>query len=63
MRTRFLTLVGLALCASPLLGSGKSFLGQVPPKIQPEDFINRPERTEVSDYQGELLLLEFFATW
>ncbi|MFO0981524.1 MAG: hypothetical protein U1E76_07175 [Planctomycetota bacterium] len=64
MVVRFLGLASLLLCCSaPAIGGGKSFMGQEPPKIGAQDFLNRPERVEVGDYRGELLLVEFFATW
>ncbi len=44
-------------------GRGKSFLGQEAPEIQASEWINLPARTSVADYRGEVLLLEFFATW
>ncbi len=54
----------LAVAAAPLAaGTGKSFLGQEAPEFQASDWIHRPARTSVAEYRGEVLLLEFSATW
>jgi hypothetical protein len=44
-------------------GKGNSFMGQQAPEIQAKDWLNRPEKTDVAAHRGEVLLLEFFATW
>jgi hypothetical protein len=53
----------LLLAGAAHAGKGNSFLGQPAPEIQAKDWLNRPELTDVASHRGEVLLLEFFATW
>lgn len=63
MRAGSLLVLGLVTLTGQALAGGKSFMGQDAPAIGAREFLNRPERTEVGEYKGEVLLLEFFATW
>ena len=62
MRRASLAALTLTLLAGSTLAAN-SYLGQEAPEFETSDWINRPERTTVADHRGQVLLLEFFATW
>ncbi len=53
----------LLLATGPALAQDAGFIGKEAPEITANDWINRPEKTSIADHRGEVLLLEFFATW
>jgi thiol-disulfide isomerase/thioredoxin len=65
MLTQFLLALALPLVADPAGGdeNARSFLGQPAPQIGATEFLNPADYKDVADCQGELLLVEFFATW
>ena len=54
--------LGLAMSNDTGFASGKSFMGKEAPAIQVGDWINGDGLTEVEDYRGEVVLLEFWKT-
>ena len=62
MRRASLAALTLTLVAGSALAAN-SYLGQKAPEFETNDWINRPERTTVAAHRGDVLLLEFFATW
>ena len=53
----------LLLATAPVLAQEGGLVGKEALEIQANDWINRPEKTSVADHRGEVLLMEFFATW
>ena len=62
IRRASISALTLAVLAGTALAAN-SYLGQEAPEFETNEWINRPERTTVAAHRGEVLLLEFFATW
>lgn len=68
MRTAVLAAVAAAALGvgltntSVLAGKGNSFMNEAAPEIQVGDWINGDGRTDLADYKGEVVLLEFWQT-
>lgn len=53
----------LLLLTAPAWPQENSKVGQDASEIKVTDWINRPEMTDIAAHRGEVLLLEFWATW
>lgn len=62
MRRASIAALTLAVVAGSALAAN-SYLGQEAPEFTTDEWVNRPERITVAAHRGEVLLLEFFATW
>ncbi len=60
MKGSFWFILGF-LFPSLLLASGKSFMGQVPPELQPRKWINT-QPLSWKKLRGKVVLLEFFSS-
>ena len=61
LRASIATLLLATVAGSSL--AANSYLGQEAPEFTTDEWVNRPERTTVAAHRGEVLLLEFFASW
>ena len=52
----------LTLGSAVNAGTGKKLVGQEAPAINVQSWLNGDGRTEVADYRGEVVLLEFWKT-
>jgi hypothetical protein len=49
--------------AAVFAGDDPSILGKDAPSIDTKEFLNSDGRTQISDFKGEVLFIECFATW
>jgi hypothetical protein len=63
MRRRMPAAALALLLVAGTAGAANSYLGKEAPEFEASEWIGRPEKTSVADHRGEVLLLEFFATW
>mgnify|MGYP001227890671 CR=1 FL=1 len=54
--------LGVGLTNTSVVAAGNSFMGEAAPEIQVGDWINGDGRTDLADYKGEVVLLEFWQT-
>lgn len=62
-KTTLLTAAFLLLAANLAQADFATLKGQKAPEIEVSQWLNRPERTTIAAHQGEVLLIEFWATW
>ena len=62
-KTSLLTAAFLLLAANLASADFVTLEGKDAPEIEVSNWLNRPERTTVASHRGEVLLIEFWATW
>jgi hypothetical protein len=64
MRLGWLAAATLLLAgAVPALAQDKNLVGEDAPELQTREWINSDGRTQISDFKGEVVLIEAWATW